>query len=455
MKVRSLVLYSIARAESEATSPATKLPPCVRPPRQSARSRATGAYIELDSRRMREFDKRIQITRCEQLGPNRETTRPRGWVTAAAILLALTVFASFPAPTYAKQSDFNKDGVVDLEDVKILSDTLLKQDWQTVDWCAWAELEDHLQDKHYQLVEFVREYFECDAPPPPPGEDPLAVKNENIRPTRLAWGPNGKLYVSDAKSRSVFLYDVTTDATGQAALNLTGELKNLGYIVGVAVDSAGDVYVGNSQHDRVEKYNLNGELLAIIGDGTIRMPTDLTFDASGNLYVADPDADVVWVYRPDGTLLRTIRRGGLKRPMAVEVAYVDDGAGNMVGELYVASSKDYLVKVFDLQGNQLRSFGGFVEKQGWFNPTYLWHGKFVSLQSLAVDPDGRVHALDAYMNNAQILDATTGDYISFYGGKGTEPGQMMLPLDLTVSSTGVVVVANADNRRVEIMYQVP
>lgn len=373
----------------------------------------------------------------------------------ATLAAAILCVGHQPPRASAKHSDFNKDGVVDLEDVKVFSDSRLNKDWQTVDWCEWAVLEDHLQDKHYQLVDFVREYFQCDQPPEPPGVDPLAIEHENVRPTRLAWGPGGKLYVTDAKARSVFLYDVVTDATGQVALNLTGELKRLGSIVSVAVDSAGDVYVGNSQHGRVEKYNLQGDLLAIIGDGTIRMPTDLVFDASGNLYVADPDADVVWVYRPDGTLARTIRRGGLKKPMAVDVAYVDDGTGNMVGELYVASNQDYLVKVFDLQGHLLRSFGGFVEKQGWFNPTYLWHGKFVSLQSLAVAPDGNVHALDAYMNNAQILDKTTGEFISFYGGKGTEPGQMMLPLDVTVSPTGVVVVANADNRRVEIMNQVP
>lgn len=379
----------------------------------------------------------------------------RSTLLFVALVIGFVCACQPPAYAGTKNSDFNKDGVVDLEDLKIFSDTRLKQDWQTVDWCAWADIENHLQSKNDLLVEFVREYFQCDVPPEPPSVDPLAVEHENTRPTRLAWGPSGKLYVSDAKSRSVFLYDVGTDASGQATLVLTGELKRLGNIVSVAIDSAGDVFVGNSEHARVEKYNLNGDLLAIIGDGTIRMPTDLAFDADGNLYVADPDADVVWVYHPSGKLRRTIRRGGLKRPMAVEIAYVDDGAGNMVGELYVASNKDYLIKVFDLNGNLLRSFGGFVESQGWFNPTWLWHGKFVSLQSLAVDSTGRVHALDVYMNNAQILDGTTGDYIEFYGGKGAAPGEMLLPLDLAVSPAGIVVVANADNQRVEIMYQTP
>jgi DNA-binding beta-propeller fold protein YncE len=381
----------------------------------------------------------------------------------AALGFALAGMGLFPAPAYAARSDLNRDGVVDLEDVKIFSDTVLKQDWQTVDWCQWILVDGHDQRKYDELVDFIREYFQCDQPP----EDPLAVENENIYPTRLAWGPDGKLYVSDAKVGSVFIYDLAVDETGQATLSLTGELKRVGKIVGVAVDVSGLVYVGNSQHSRIEKYNLQGELVAVVGEGTVRLPTDLTFDSDNNLYVADSLGTVVWVYRPDGTLLRTIRRGGLKQPMAVEIAYLDDGAGNLVGELYVADRENYddqetqelslqpKVKVFDLQGNLLRSFGGFPERSGMMG--WRWQGRFVSPQSLAVDHNGNVHALDCYMNKVQILDslAVEDPYLDSYGESGTAPGQLKVPLDIIISGGGAVVVANAGNGRVEVIHTVP
>lgn len=387
-------------------------------------------------------------------GRSAKTLSQTGLVVAA-LTFGLAGVGFMPAPAWAAPSDLNHDGVVDLQDLIFFSNKYLDQDWQTVDWCAWIAEDGRLQNKRDHLVDFIREYFQCDVPPEPPGPDPLAVENENTRPTRLAWGPNGKLYVSDARVRSVFIYDLVTDPAGQTTLNLTGELKRVGHIVAVAVSSAGEVYVGNSLYGRVQKYNLDGEMIGIIGDERIRMPTDLTFDANGNLYVADIESDVVWVYKPDGSLLRTIRRGGLKKPMSVEIAYHTDPGGNKVGELFVASNGDYLVKVFDLKGNLLRSFGGFVEKEGWFNPIWVWQGKFVSLQSLAVDANGNVHVLDSYMNRAQILDASNGDFLSSYGESGTAAGQFLVPLDLIISPSGVVILANADNRRVEIVHQVP
>jgi DNA-binding beta-propeller fold protein YncE len=169
-------------------------------------------------------------------------------------------------------------------------------------------------------------------------------------------------------------------------------------------------------------------------------------DLNDNLYVADSKSNVVWVFASDGTHLRTIRNGGLKSPMAVEISYHSG-----IGELFVADKGNYLVKVFNLQGNLLRSFGGFPTKGGMMGTTWNWEGKFISLQSLAVDAQGDLHALDIYMNKIQILNPVTGAYIADYGEYGTGPGQLKLPLDIIINNAGEVIVANFDNRRVEVI----
>jgi outer membrane protein assembly factor BamB len=380
----------------------------------------------------------------------------------AALGIELAAMGLFPCQAYAGHSDLNRDGTVDLDDLKIFSKKVLGKGWQTVDWCEWILEDGRLQRKHDELVDFIREYFECDAPPEPP-HDPLAVENDNVYPTRLAWAPDGKLYVSDAKVGSVFIYELITDETGQVTLNLTGELKQVGKVVGVAVDAAGLVHAGNTQRKRIEKYNLQGELVGVVGEGTVRLPTDLTFDSDGNLYVADSQTGVVWVYRPDGTQPRTIRRGGLRAPMAVEITYVDDGTGHLVGELFVADKENYdsdgtlqpRIKVFNLQGDLLRSFGGFPVRSGMLG--WRWQGKLVSPQSLAVDRHGHVHALDCFMNKVQILDslAVEAPYLGYYGGPGTAPGKLQVALDIIIKDGSTVVVANAGNRRVEVIYTVP
>lgn len=87
--------------------------------------------------------------------------------------------------------------------------------------------------------------------------------------------------------------------------------------------------------------------------------------------------------------------------------------------------------------------------------TWYWKGKFISLQSLAVDAQGNLHALDIYMNKIQILNPVTGAYISDYGEYGTGAGQLKLPLDIVINYSGEVIVANADNKRVEVIYTIP
>ena len=83
-----------------------------------------------------------------------------------------------------------------------------------------------------------------------------------------------------------------------------------------------------------------------------------------------------------------------------------------------------------------------------------WRGRFVRPQSLAVDAQGRLHVADSYLNNVQILDADTGDYLGSYGAFGTGPGQLNLPLDILITSGGEVAVANAENHRVETIYTI-
>lgn len=382
--------------------------------------------------------------------------RVRLWVflAVAAILLSfkgglwqrLTGLDMEPRTTIAQsgKDDLNGDGVVDLQDLELFSLKRLNLPWQEVDWCSWLD-GNHKEQKFMGSVleAFVREYFQCDVEPPD-----LSVKNSNIYPMRLALGPSGYLYVSDPKIGSVFIYD--------SELSVIAELKGLDKPLGVAVDDLGNIYVGNSGRRNVEVYDTSGVMTATIGKGLIKMPNDLVFDRDGKLYVADSKKDTIWVFGSNGGVIRSIGtpgdgEGQFKFPIAVEIAYyLDEATGLEIGELYVADHGHSLVKVFDLNGNFLRSFGGMVEKAGWSG--WDWQGKFVSVQSLAFDSLGQLHVLDCYLDKVQILDPDTGTYLGYYGENGTDPGQLNLPMDIVIDGAGQTIVAEARNKRVEIIY---
>jgi hypothetical protein len=347
-----------------------------------------------------------------------------------SLLLALPCIGAFPSPARAVDlSDLNRDGEIGLEDLMIFSNRYVKQDWQAVDWCVWLEVP-HKQDPHFpSLLNFIWNHFQCGSAP----EDPLAVRNTNDAPTRLAWGADGKLYVSDARIGSVFIYERQPDLT------VVGELKSLQKPLGVAVDAQGNIYVGNNGRDNVEVYAPDGSLLSTIGAGSIQMPNDLALD-SGNLYVVDSRGNRIWIYDAStGDPRGSLGVGQLNFPVALEIAG---------SEIYVADQSNYQVKVFDLQGNLLRSLGSQVG-QGMMG--YSWRGRFVRLQSLVVDGTGRLHTLDSQMGVIQILNAISGSYITDYGTKGSAPGQLNLPLDLDMNDAGEVAVADNENKRVEIL----
>jgi len=275
----------------------------------------------------------------------------------------------------------------------------------------------------------------------------LIVPFENNCPTRLAIGLDNEVYVSDAKADAVFIYD--------AELNLAGRLVGIGRPLGVAIAPNGNIYVGSDARDEVQIYDERGVRIQTIGAGTIRMPNDLVVDRDGWLYVADSLSNKVWIFDPNGVPAGSAGSAGddpgqLDFPVAITIGYRTEGNVE-VAELYVADQRHARIKVFDLLGNFLRAYGGRVTR-GMSSPN--WHGKFARIQSLAMDARGRLHAVDCYMNNVQILDADTGGYIDSYGEFGAAEGQLNLPLDILIVG-GKVIITNAGNKRVEVIYTVP
>lgn len=273
---------------------------------------------------------------------------------------------------------------------------------------------------------------EVDAGSPDSTAGDLSLKHVLYSPMRLAEGPDGRLYASDAIVNSVFIF---------RNLLPEGELKSLAKPLGIAVDGQGNIYVGNDDWRNVEVYDPSGVKQREIGAGEIRMPNDLAFDRDGNLYVADSRADAVKVFDPGGALLRTVGGDRLLFPVALAIGYRGSSGA---GEIYVADKGHAAIQVFDLAGAFLRSFGVRLELGDM-----AWHGKFVQLQSVALDAQSRLHVLDTALNCVQVLHPETGAFLDSYGRFGSAEGQLNLPLDIAITSGNQVMVANSGNHRIE------
>ena len=68
----------------------------------------------------------------------------------------------------------------------------------------------------------------------------------------------------------------------------------MSYPGGVAVDSSGNIYVSDSNNNRIQKFNSSGVFQWKLGgtatgsgNGQFSYPQGITLDSSGNIYVAD------------------------------------------------------------------------------------------------------------------------------------------------------------------------
>ena len=267
----------------------------------------------------------------------------------------------------------------------------------------------------------------------------LSVADKNKSPVRAAIGPGGKIYVSDSAANAVFIYD--------SQLTVIGELKNLDKPLGVAVDEQGSIYVGNNGRDNIEVYNRSGKLLRSIGNGNILMPNDMIMDRDNKLYVVDSNSNVLKVYNAStGDLLSTIGGpgdGAGQFNFPVALAIVKNAGGGK--ELHVADQGHAKIQVFNLSGNFIRSYGEML-----ISPNN-WQGKFKRLQSIKVDALGRIHALDSYTHNVQILNAANGQYIDSYGSFGNADVNLNVPLDILINNKSQVLLADAGKHRVSIL----
>ena len=130
------------------------------------------------------------------------------------------------------------------------------------------------------------------------------------RPVAVAVDGVGNLYLADGRRiRKVDTAGIISTVAGTAQLGFTGDGgpaagSRLSGIQAMAVDRAGNLYIADSNNQRIRKVDTSGNIntvagngapgtMAPLGDGgpatsaSLRNPLDVAFDGAGNFYIAD------------------------------------------------------------------------------------------------------------------------------------------------------------------------
>jgi DNA-binding beta-propeller fold protein YncE len=182
------------------------------------------------------------------------------------------------------------------------------------------------------------------------------------------------------------------------------------------LDSAGNLYVADTKRKQVVVFSkTNGDYTYkdAFGDTVDYVPYDI-LAFKGKLWVANTKTRKIHVYDgknhdPLFTFPNVERQDS---GFIVMPRYLEGFEDN----IYVTDFIENKIKVYDLNGNFLRSVGS----RGTFP------GQFARAKDLALDKDENLFVVDAAFGNVQIFNKE-GQLLMFFGGQNNNSGDMIMP----------------------------
>jgi sugar lactone lactonase YvrE len=207
------------------------------------------------------------------------------------------------------------------------------------------------------------------------------------------------------------------------------------YPISLCRGGDGVLFVSDSESKAVYKYS-SGKVRRFISEGLSR-PTGIAADIeSGRIYVVDTGDHQVKVFNYEGEFIKTI---GTRGEFSGALNYPTFAAAAKDGSFYVNDALNYKIKHFSLSGDLLDHFGS--EGNG--------PGTFSRAKGIAVDSENHIYVVDNLFDNIQIFDSL-GTLLAVVGTSGQNPGQFWSPAGIDIVGD-TVYIADTFNDRIQIM----
>jgi sugar lactone lactonase YvrE len=215
---------------------------------------------------------------------------------------------------------------------------------------------------------------------------------------------------------------------------------------GVAVDSAGNLYVADVDAQKVYKITPGNEVSTVAGAASVSAPLALSVGPDGTLVVTDLDNAAVIQITPAGKVT-SVDKGAGPAALASPAGAVLDHVGNV----FVANNSNNVILKITADG-KASIFAGTVGATGSADGTGS-AARFAMPRGIAIDGKDNLYVTDE--GNSNIRKITSEGVVTTLAGTagkaGTADGkglaaQFGAPRSLTASADGTVYVADTDNQ---------
>jgi DNA-binding beta-propeller fold protein YncE len=301
------------------------------------------------------------------------------------------------------------------------------------------------------------------------------------------WADSRRIYVSNGNAQSITVFG--SDGSHQLTFGRPGSGPGaFREPSGVAADEGGSIYVADKYNHRIQIFDANGRFQRQFGtfgsfSGQLAAPTDIAING-GQLFVADSVNHRVQVFDSAGRLRYQFGRhpddqhqgmGHLHYPMVITT----DPAGTTVG---VCEKFEGRCQVFDAKA-LVAHYRPVNEASWWYKYPYFHYRSGLSIVRLSlshgminvgVDPslapfgvrptkvqlplstqDGSVEILvtaeeDLHRINLMEATPTGGRSLDSFGSYGAGPGQLIMPEGATMDRWGRIWVSDTLNNRIQV-----
>lgn len=296
------------------------------------------------------------------------------------------------------------------------------------------------------------------------GDGGLGIDAQLNNPLAVAVDRAGNVFIADTNNfriRKVGLDGIITTVAGTGVSGYTGDggpalQAQIGEVVAIAVDSAGDLYL-DDLFNAIRKVSAAGIITTVVTtngpvvNGEPDLPMGLAADAAGNLYIADTYKLEVRRVSPNGTITVVAGNGtfgstGDGGPATqAELNNPDAIATDAAGNLYIGSGLHFQVRKVAADGTISTVYAGDAQQ-----------GTSGESVGIAADASGNVYMTDYIRygirkytpdGNWTIVAGDGNFSFSGDGGAATE-AQLFLPSAIALDERGNAYIADTQNGRI-------